>query len=94
LQKEVNRTITNFEERRRLEAIAALEATAREMGFSLADFIVSTTKSKTAKSAKVPKYVHPENPSAIWTGRRRKPSWIKEALEGGRADYSRATRNF
>jgi hypothetical protein len=37
LQKDVTKAIDTFKERQRLEALAAVEAKAREMGFSLSD---------------------------------------------------------
>lgn len=85
LQKNVTRALANYEERKRLEAIAALEAKAKEMGFSLAELTGATAKKKTPKALGVPKYAHPENPSVTWTGRGRQPAWIKEGLEAGRS---------
>lgn len=31
------------------------------------------------------KYRHPENPDLTWSGRGRRPAWIREAVEAGRA---------
>ena len=85
LHKDVSKAIANYEERKRLEAIAAVEAKAHEMGFSLAELTGAPGKRKAAKAAGIPKYVHPENPSVTWTGRGRQPAWIKEALDAGRS---------
>ena len=82
LQKDVKKAIVSYEARKRKEAQGALEAKAKEMGFSLAEL---TGKQKTARTAGVPKYVHPENPSQTWTGRGRQPGWIKEALAEGKS---------
>ncbi len=30
------------------------------------------------------KYRHPKNPDLTWSGRRRRPAWIREAVEAGR----------
>jgi DNA-binding protein H-NS len=73
LQKDLTKAIRTFEERQRLEAIAVLEAKAREMGFSLSELTGGTKK---GGSLSVPKYVHPENPALTWTGRGRQPCWI------------------
>jgi DNA-binding protein H-NS len=81
LQKDVTKAIDTFKERQRLEAIAALEAKANEMGFSLSELAGATRK---GASLGVPKYVHPENPSLTWTGRGRQPNWIKEGLASGK----------
>lgn len=85
LQKDVTKAIENFEERKRLEALAAVKAKAQEMGFSLEELAATATKKKTGKSAGIPKYVHPENPAKTWTGRGRQPAWIKDALNAGRS---------
>lgn len=85
LQKDVTKAIENFEERKRLEALAAVEAKAHEMGFSLAELTGAATKKKAGKPTGIPKYVHPENPAKTWTGKGRQPAWIKDALDAGRS---------
>jgi DNA-binding protein H-NS len=82
LHKEITQAITSYEERKRNEALAVLEAKANEMGFRLADLTGMAAKSKPAS---IPKYAHPENPSITWTGRGRRPAWITEALDAGRS---------
>lgn len=78
LQKDVAKAIASFEERRKKEALAALEAKAAEMGFSLSDLT-------TGKGGKIsaPKYRNPDDPTQTWTGRGRKPAWFIAALERG-----------
>lgn len=83
LQQDVEKAIKNFEARRKQEALAAAEATAREMGFSLHELIGDAPKGK--RVANPPKYRHPENPEVTWTGRGRQPAWIKEALGAGKS---------
>ncbi|MEM6728250.1 MAG: H-NS histone family protein [Pseudomonadota bacterium] len=80
LQKDVAKAIENFDERARQEALAALDAKAKEMGYSLAEL----TGAKKARSVNPPKYRNPENPEQTWTGRGRQPQWIKDALKGGK----------
>lgn len=80
LQKEVNKAIESFDDRVRQEALSALEAKAREMGFSLSEL----TGGKKAKVQNPPKYRNPDQPEQTWTGRGRQPAWIKSALEAGR----------
>lgn len=79
LQKDIDRVIQSRERRRRIEAMAALEAKAKEMGFRLSDLTGAQA------SANLPKYAHPENPTLTWTGRGRRPAWIKEGLEAGKS---------
>lgn len=84
LRKDVDKAITSFDERRRQEALAAVEATAREMGFSLSELTQGHGAKKT-KAVLPPKYQHPENPAKTWSGRGRQPAWIKEGLEQGKS---------
>jgi len=79
LEKNVGKAIKGYEQRKRKEALIALEATAKEMGFSLSEL----TSAAGGKSINAPKYVHPEEPSKTWTGRGRQPTWIKEGLAAG-----------
>ncbi|AKO98076.1 MAG: H-NS histone family protein [Marinovum algicola] len=78
LQKQVAKAISTFEDRKKKEALAALEAKAAEMGFSLSDLT-------TGKGGKIsaPKYQNPDDPTQTWTGRGRKPGWFAQALERG-----------
>ncbi|WP_127902295.1 H-NS family nucleoid-associated regulatory protein [Solirhodobacter olei] len=82
LQKDVAKAIDNFESRKKAEAVAALEAQAKELGFSLADLAGVTTGRK--RGAGAPKYRHPENPDLTWTGRGRKPKWIEAHIAAGK----------
>ena len=83
LQKEVDKAIATFEARKRLDALSALEAKAKEMGFTLTE--LTGARGKVGQATSVPKYVHPENPAVTWTGRGRQPGWIKEALQAGKS---------
>ena len=82
IQKTAAKAIASFEARKRNEALAAVEAKAAEMGFSLNE-LTGAAKTKGTKSA--PKYCHPENPAKTWTGKGRQPNWVKDALANGKA---------
>lgn len=84
LRKNVDKAIDQFEARRKQRALAAANAAAEEMGYSLADLMAKTTE-KSGKSAKPPKYVNPTDPSQTWTGRGRQPNWVKAALSDGQS---------
>ena len=83
LQGDVAKAISTYEDRMKKEALAELEAKAREMGFSLGE-LLGGTKGKRSAGNVAPKYAHPESPSVTWTGRGRKPKWVVEALEAGK----------
>lgn len=82
LQKDVAKAIDTYQSRQKHEALAAAEAAAKEMGFTLAELIGSTKATKAAGPAK---YRHPENPSITWSGRGRQPTWLKEAVDAGKS---------
>lgn len=81
IQKKAAKAIASFEARKRKEALAAVEAKAAELGFSLSE-LTGGAKTKGTKSA--PKYCHPENPAMTWTGKGRQPNWEKDALTNGK----------
>lgn len=83
LQKQVGLALKSYDDRQKKEAHAKLEAMAKDMGFSLADF-AGGKKGKAAGG--VPKYVHPENPAKTWSGRGRQPQWFKEAIASGKSE--------
>ena len=83
LRVQVDRSINGYEERKRREAMAAVEEAAREHGFSLNEL---TGSKKGRRGAKISaKYANPEDPTQTWTGRGRRPIWVQEALSNGRS---------
>ncbi len=81
LRREIQNAISSYDARKKREAVAAVEAKARELGFSLSEF-ADTTKS--GKAVNPPKYMHPENSEKTWTGRGRQPAWVKDHVDAGR----------
>lgn len=75
------KAIKVLETRKRKEAMAAVEAAAKEAGFSLSELVGSAKAPK--KPPQPAKYRHPENSSVTWSGRGRQPAWYKEAIEAG-----------
>ena len=85
LQKQmraVERAMGSFKDRQRKAALAAAEKAVAELGFSLSD-LTGGSKSKGAKSKSAPKYRNPDNPDQTWTGRGRRPDWIRDAMDKG-----------
>lgn len=85
LHVNVQKTIAGFEERKRREALAALEATARDNGFSLNELVGNGLFSqvKKTRSPAVAKFKNPKG-SETWSGRGRKPQWFEAALKSGK----------
>jgi DNA-binding protein H-NS len=83
LKKRVDRAVTEFEDRKKQEAITELEEKAKALGYKLNELVNSTNK-RARKPAK-PKYANPANKSETWTGRGRKPLWVVAALKSGKS---------
>jgi len=84
LQGDVVAAIAGFEEKKKREAIAQLEAKAKEMGYTSLGELIGTGRSKRSKRRPAPpKYRHPQNKSLQWSGRGRRPTWFRDALDAG-----------
>lgn len=81
LRKDVDKTIANFKDRQKREALAELEKKAAEMGFSLAEL----TGAGKIKKVSAPKYRNPADASQTWTGRGRIPQWMKDFEASGKS---------
>lgn len=84
LQKQLTRAIDEYADREKARAIAALEEKAREMGFSLAELTGAPRKAG-KKAPGVAKYRNPADPMATWTGKGRRPDWVRAALDAGKS---------
>ncbi|MCZ4354717.1 MULTISPECIES: H-NS histone family protein [Roseobacteraceae] len=87
-QKEVESAMRNLEKTRRAEAKKAVRATARDHGFTVEDLFGGQGSAKGIGSTTPPKYRNPDNPAETWTGKGRKPQWLKAALEKNGGDLS------
>ena len=90
VQKKVEKLIAGYQDRKRREAISAAEGVLKEHGFKLTDLFGDSVPAKGGKTASgkgpVPaKYANPENPEETWSGRGRRPAWVREALDAGRS---------
>lgn len=81
LRNKVERAINSYEDRRRKEALAAIESAAREHGFNLTEL----TGIKISKSSVAPKYANPADSDQTWSGRGRKPRWVQAHLDSGKS---------
>lgn len=82
LHKDVSAAIETYSERKRQEALAELEAVARDKGFTLAELTGVSGKKKSKPV--VAKYVNPADPAQKWSGRGRKPRWVTDLLASGK----------
>jgi DNA-binding protein H-NS len=84
LARNITKAIASFETRKKDEARSALEAKAREFGFSLAELSGGPAKGS-RKAPAAPKYRNPENAGETWSGRGRKPQWFAAAIAKGKS---------
>jgi len=87
LEKKVARAIAKFEELEKKQALVALKAQAKKLGFSLSELtgaVAKPAKQQKPRKKVPPKYANPADKSQTWTGRGRRPVWVVEALEAGR----------
>lgn len=86
LQKDLAKSIAGFDDRKKSEARAMLEAQAKEMGYTLAELAGLPATRKRAEARL--KYRHPENADVTWSGRGRKPHWFNAHLAAGHSPES------
>ena len=75
--------IANYDARGKAEALAALEAHAKSMGFSLTELTgmqITTTRKRVPATIK---YRNPANLTETWSGRGRKPRWYDALIASG-----------
>ena len=85
-RKAAEKAMASLDDRRRKEAMAAVEKTAKDHGFTLSELMGTPKPKRGAKKSATkgePKYRNPET-SETWTGKGRPPSWIRAADEAGR----------
>ncbi|NAZ37397.1 H-NS family nucleoid-associated regulatory protein [Rubellimicrobium sp. CFH 75288] len=89
MRAQIDRAIAAVAEREKREALRAAEEAARERGFTLEELVGSAAGSRrgrpTPPAPASARYRNPQNPSQTWSGRGRRPAWIKEAEKQGRS---------
>lgn len=87
LQKDIDKEIKARKRDEEKQAREELKQVAQKYGFSL-DELVAARSGKSAGSSKSkapPKYINPDDSSQTWSGRGRKPAWVKEWEQRGRS---------
>lgn len=84
LKKDVDKAISEFQNRKRVEALKEVQAVAKKHGLSVDDLMGKGKKGK-AKAKAPAKYRNPADASQTWSGRGRQPAWYKAALKAGKS---------
>jgi len=85
LRNDVDKTLATVVDRERKAALDAAERAAAEHGFKLSELYDTSVGRGTKIKQKSPaRYRNPENGDQTWSGRGRKPGWIRDAESAGR----------
>lgn len=85
LKKDIDR---EMESRRKADARRAqqeLKEVADKYGFSLNELVGSPTTTRATRGKTPPKFRHPSDSGKTWSGRGRKPVWVKEWEQAGKS---------
>lgn len=85
LRNDVDKEIASRRGEEKKKAREELKEVATKYGFSLNDLVNGSATNTRGRSRAPAKFHHPENPSKTWSGRGRKPQWVKEWEDAGRS---------
>lgn len=92
LRERIDHRMVEVDREARAKALEAVKAAAAEHGFNVHDLVGKPEqggrKGAGRAAASVPndrpaRYANPQDPSQTWSGRGRRPAWVKAALDGG-----------
>ncbi len=78
LRKDIDRELKKRRKYEVKEAQKALKSVADQYGFSLTELVAATAGAKLGGAKGTARFRHPEDASKTWSGRGRKPGWVKE----------------
>lgn len=86
LVADVNLEIKNRESKKKKIVLEQIRQLAESAGITIEEIAVPGRKAR-RKFVKRPgtTYVNPDNPKQTWTGKGRRPTWVKELLATGKA---------
>jgi DNA-binding protein H-NS len=82
LQIKIEREIEQRKSRELQEAREQIHAIARSVGLPLEELVVTARNIRTGATV-APRYRNPADASQLWTGRGRKPKWVKDWVDAG-----------
>lgn len=90
LRRDIDKEIGRKRQQERREALREAKQIAEQYGFALDDLVGGTAKAKGRTSKGAVRFRHPDDNSKTWSGRGRKPVWVKEwEAEGNSVDELR-----
>ena len=92
MRSRIDKAIAAVADRDKRAALKAAEAAAREHGYSLEELVETMGAARRGgrrggaqAPASAPRFRNPDDPTQTWSGRGRRPGWIKEAEARGRS---------
>ena len=82
LSRDIEGELKRRGDEERKKVLSQMKELAASVDMTLEEVIAYSSSKKTKGE---PKYQNPENPRQTWTGRGKRPSWIKAALEQGKS---------
>lgn len=83
LMERVQKEIQHKEQAQMLDLRRRMEELASQVGMTPEDILSYDARKKPGKTPSKPKYRNPSNPEQTWTGRGKRPRWLREALDDG-----------
>ncbi|MEO1641598.1 MAG: H-NS histone family protein, partial [Pseudomonadota bacterium] len=90
LKSNIDKALARLDAKDKKAALAAAEKAAAAHGFLLSELAGGAAAKPgrkkpgpKPKTASVPKYKNPSDPSQTWTGKGRQPEWFKAAIAAG-----------
>ena len=81
LSKAIETEIERRNAEAKRQALVQMKELAASVGMTIQEVMAYTAAKKTKGQ---PKYQNPTDPSQTWTGRGKRPAWIKAAVEQGK----------
>ncbi len=85
LKKDIDKELNRRRKEDVKEAQKELKGLAERYGISIQDLVTGAATGKSGRRAAPARFRHPDDPSKGWSGRGRKPGWIKEWEAKGRS---------
>ncbi|TQE99088.1 MAG: H-NS histone family protein [Spiribacter salinus] len=83
LKRDIEKEVARKQHEEKKEALREAKRVAQKYGFALDDLVGGAPKAKKRTGKAPAKFCHPDDPSKTWSGRGRKPQWIKEWEQAG-----------
>lgn len=85
LKKDIDKELNSRRKQEAKQAQQELKEVAEKYGFNLSELVPGQTAKTTPRAKGQVRFRHPDDSSKTWSGRGRKPVWVKEWEAAGRS---------